>query len=716
MASPSLKAIVAEALALPESQRQAYLESACGADEALRNQVVELLACEGEADGFLEASPMASSEVRLSAGDRVGPYRIVDSLGSGGMGDVYLAERADDAYEQRVAVKVLRTRASLGELEGRFFAERQLLADLEHPNIARLLDGGTSDQGRPYLVMDYVEGEPIDQFGARVSLTERLRLFLDVCSAVAYAHRHLVVHRDLKPANILVTADGQPKLLDFGIAKDLGAAGKTPETRLLVPVTVEYASPEQLAGGVVTTASDVYSLGVVLYELLTGQSPFDSEDPLAGRSQSAPLDRPSTRVRRAAGPLARRLRRQLRGDLDHIVLQALAPKPADRYSSVEQFAREVSRHLAGLPLETRSGVLYRLGKQARRSWRSLSAVAIMLALGGVWLDESLERRALETEFAAVSAELSEYLMGLLLTADSSITGERSEVLEEMLDQGAELITSGAFEDQPKTRAELLNTIGQVYRRQSRFDKAEGLLRESLALTQQYLPPSSDEMAVAYNSFANVLRELGEYPEARVLLRDAITIWRGNHPGDHARLATLFNNLAGVEKDLGLFESSIEHYGEALAMKRRLGSDPVSIAKAIKNLATAQLAAGLLDEAETTLSQALAELDRSEKPQKSARAGIDHHLGRLQRQRGELQKARELIERAYAVRVEIYGEGDHKKTVESLFELALIEELEGNPGRSEELLRRVLAARGRLFGEQHSLAAEVLVALARLSEE
>ncbi len=715
-----LKTIVTEALALPVSERAAYLEQACDGDGELQRQVASLLSFESGDDGFLDRSPMANTDTPLVEGSRLGPYRIVSQLGAGGMGEVYLAERADGAFDQQVAIKVMRARVGSGELVDRFVSERQLLADLEHPNIAKLLDGGTSEDGRPYLVMDYVDGTPIDTHCESQGLTirERLRLILEVCAAVAHAHRYLVIHRDLKPANILVTTEGKPKLLDFGIAKDLGTVGKTPDTQLLVPVTVEYASPEQLTGGAVSTASDVYSLGVVLYELLTGQSPFDGDDPLAGRSRSAPPDRPSTRVRRAGGPRARRLRRQLTGDRDHIVLRALAPKPSDRYPSVEQFAREIERHLQGLPLETRGGVLYRLRKQARRGWKGLVAAAVVLGLGAVWLDEAVERRQAEREaqrMAELTDALGVYLGALFGKADPGTAGERSAALGEMLDYGAELLTSGAFAEQPPMRAELLNAIGQVYRRQNQLDKAEPLLRESLALTRQFLPPDSDELAVAYNSFANVLRDLGQYPEARSLLLEATEIWMGNHPGDHFRLATLLNNLAGVEKDLGRFDAAIQHYREALAMKRRLGMGPAGVAKAIKNLGTALLAAGRLDEADAALAEARQEQSQAEEPELATRAGLDHHQGSIRRQRGDLAAARILLERGYATRIELYGE-DHKKTVEILYELALLEQLEGHLDLAEQQLRRVIEVRRQRLGPRHPQSAEALISLARLVAE
>ena len=271
------------AVALESAERGAFLADTCAGDPALREEVERLLAAHERAGDFIESPAVAIQGARAEADDsaagrRIGPYRVAREIGRGGMGTVYLAERADGHFEQRVAIKLIKRGMDTDLVLSRFRAERQILASLDHPNIARLLDGGTTDDGRPYFVMEYIEGQPIDEYAdaRRLSVAERLDLFLQVCSAVAYAHRHLVIHRDIKPANILVTSDGMPKLLDFGIAKVLHAdpdeaTSTITGLRLLTP---EYASPEQVEGRPATTASDIYSLGVVLYALLTGRSPY----------------------------------------------------------------------------------------------------------------------------------------------------------------------------------------------------------------------------------------------------------------------------------------------------------------------------------------------------------------------------------------------------------------------------------------------------------
>ncbi|HEU4786587.1 MAG TPA: serine/threonine-protein kinase, partial [Gemmatimonadaceae bacterium] len=287
-----IKEVFDAAVALPGADRDAYLAVACAGDSDLRRELDSLLAAHGQASaGFLETPLPALSlfdEGLVGPGSRVGPYLALDRIGRGGMGDVFAALRADGQFEQKVALKIVRSGFATADLLERFRAERQILAGLDHPNIARLLDGGATANGAPYLVMELVEGVPVDEYcSARaLSVSERLQMFLQICSAVQYAHQRLVIHRDIKPGNILVTADGVPKLLDFGIAKMLDPAGGTKET-MLRPFTLEYASPEQVRGELVSTASDVYGLGVVLYQLLTGRLPYAVESGTPGELADA---------------------------------------------------------------------------------------------------------------------------------------------------------------------------------------------------------------------------------------------------------------------------------------------------------------------------------------------------------------------------------------------------------------------------------------------
>ncbi len=383
-----IKNLFAEAAELPSFARAAWLNEACGNDETLRAEIEKLLAADEQAEAFLETAPINSfAREQFAEGESVGAYRIVRELGRGGMGTVYLAERAAAGFEQRVALKVIKRGMDSDEVLRRFFAERQILAQLNHPNIARLLDGGQTADGRPFYVMEYVEGVALDEFAQTHSLavTERLQLFQQVCAAVQYAHQQLVIHRDLKPSNILVTADGTAKLLDFGIAKVLSTDDTATVTQALM-LTPAYASPEQLRGARLTTASDVYALGVILYELLTGVSPYDikpTETQAFSQAvcETEPL-RPSVRASRTKSG------QPINAELDYLVMMALRKEPSRRYGSVEQFSTDIHRYLNGLPVSARPDTLrYRASKFVQRN-RALTAATLAVALslsGGIAL-------------------------------------------------------------------------------------------------------------------------------------------------------------------------------------------------------------------------------------------------------------------------------------------------------------------------------------------
>jgi serine/threonine protein kinase len=411
-----IKGVLATALDMAPEERSGYLDQCCGGDTRLRHHVELLLQREQDVDSsFLNETSFAESAAAVLApednpwlGRRVGAYRILEQIGAGGMGEVYRAFRADDQYRKDVALKVVRAGQDSVSVVTRFKNERQILASLEHPNIARLLDGGTAEDGTPYLVMELIEGQPITEYvdSRKLSIPERLKLFMQVCAAVQYAHQRLIIHRDIKPGNILVTADGTPKLLDFGIAKVLGTDLESQPNATLTAfriLTPEYASPEQIKGEPVTTASDVYSLGVILYDLLTGRSPYPvtlrTPQELAAAICQREPDKLSAAVSRVssqkdlarfsleAAALARgssphKLRKYLSGDLDNIVLMALRKEPFRRYASAEQFAEDIRRHLEQIPVLARKDTTrYRVSKFVARHKASVAvSAALLLAL------------------------------------------------------------------------------------------------------------------------------------------------------------------------------------------------------------------------------------------------------------------------------------------------------------------------------------------------
>ena len=681
-----LKDLVAQAQRLNAQERVAFLERACDDDTALLSEARALLGI-SPGTGFMDEPAVEDIDGgTLKAGTLLGAFRITRALGAGGMGDVYLAERHDGAYEETVAVKVIRLAGGPSELRDRFLSERRLMAELRHPNIAQLLDAGSLEDGRPYFVMEWVDGEPIDSHCRRrgLSVRQRVELMIQVAGAVAHAHRHLVVHRDLKPGNIFVAADGTPKLLDFGVAKDLSDVGKTPSTRLLVPMTPEYASPEQLTGGALTTATDVYSLGVVLYELLTGASPFGgADDPMSGRSQSSPPNRPSSRIVRGEAADRKKLKRQLAGDLDTLILKTLDPDPAKRYSSVEALQRDLWNYLQGRALEAQDGFVYRARKWARRHWKP--ALASVLALGltvGWWLEREERRQAEElaaqrqeqsVNVADATRELGTYLVQMLSVAGRGAGGERNIAVENMINHAAALLDNeSTFASEPLFRATFQGVVGTSMRRMGRARDAKPRLEECLKIRRERLPPEHSEIALAANNLGVTLRQLGELQEAHKLLTEAETIFLplASERKFEKLLASVWSNLGGIERELGNLEISVRRFEQALAARQRLDpEDHDALAKAHKNLASGLIAAGRLDDAEYQLEQALQRF--ALEPIPKTEAGIEHYSGLLAQARGDLDGARAHFEKAYEIRTKVL-DAEHRQTLETKRALASLD--------------------------------------------
>jgi serine/threonine protein kinase len=528
-----------EALEVAPAERAAFLERTARASPALRAEVERLLRASARPPGFLDgagqdyAAPLMNGEDEgpASSGARVGPYRILGEAGQGGMGTVFLAER-DEPYRQRVALKIARGALALdGHLLRRFGEERQILAGLQHPHIAQLLDGGVTEEGLPWLAMEYVQGEPIDRYCAvrALGLEARLGIFLAVCDAVQFAHQHLVVHRDLKPSNILVTPEGQVKLLDFGIAKVLevapdSAADREALTRTGVRVlTPEYASPEQIRSEPVTVRSDVYSLGVLLYELLAGRRPYR----LTGRTplevERAVLEQEPERPSAVAG--APRLRRRLRGDLDTIVLTALRKEPARRYQSVDRLATDLRRYLEGRPVTARPDTWrYRAAKFARRHRLRLAAAAlVMLSLVGGLAGTAWQARAASHE-AAKQREVKDFLIGLFQVSDPEQSRGREINARELLERGTRRADS-ALARSPELQSELLHVLGVIHRELGLYGRADTLLERAVRLSRSVHGEQSADLAARLTDWASVLIRQSRLESADSALQSALLIRR-----------------------------------------------------------------------------------------------------------------------------------------------------------------------------------------------
>lgn len=690
--------LVDELLDLPPEQRDLILRERCGDDAALEAATRKwLAACEHES-GFLDKPPaslatligsLPAGNTPFEPGTRIGPYRLLSVAGVGGMGTVFLAERDDGEFTRRVALKLMRAMAGDGAaLTKRFRAERQILATLEHPNIARLLDGGLTTDGIPYYVMEYVEGQPLDKYVAEqnLSLRERLQLFRQTAAAVRFAHQRLVVHRDLKPSNILVSSTGEVKLVDFGIAKviaqhndDTGPAG-VPQTMtgVLGPVmTPEYASPEQFRGEAITVASDVYSLGVVLYQLLTGQLPFKRGKSLADLEVAVTTLDP-------ARPSDVTGRRELRGDLDTIMLVALRKDPARRYGSVEAFDADVGRHLDGLPVSARPDTLgYRLGKfVTRHRWPVLAATIVAILL--TWSTVSIRRQsARATREAARAAEVSQFLISLLTVPYPYNPDDRTMSMRDLLDSAAARLT-GDLADEARDQPSLLEALAMGYygmgvygpaqrlQRQAMRDRAangedqgnvedsRSMLGEiSMALGDLETARASYDTVVAYyrrkysdtsqwvGTFAvgqgSAQRAQGEVKLAAATFQEARDNLRRHLPDRLLPLANSLTNLGHTYLELGQLADGEAAYREAIAVRKQARASAIELAHAHGNLGRLLAVAKRFAEADSFLTEAERIMHTAIDDSHPQMTSLMSHRAQLALSRGNMREALRLAQ-------------------------------------------------------------------------
>ncbi|MEO7660521.1 MAG: serine/threonine-protein kinase, partial [Pyrinomonadaceae bacterium] len=497
--------LFALALEQPIETRSEFLRQNCEGNESLFAEVRSLLDAADEQENLIEKNSIdlaanVATNGRSLAGKRFGNYKIVREIGRGGMGAVFLAERTDGEFDQQVALKIVRQTFVDAELGKRFRLERQILATLNHPHIARLLDGGVSEMGEPFLAMEYVDGEPLLEYAEdhNLKIEDRLTLFLKICSAVAYAHRSLVIHRDIKPSNILVNGEGDPKLLDFGLAKILDDSSNDATQTAFRAFTPAYASPEQISGKNITTASDVYSLGVVLYELLTGDRPFHFEDKsfeeILRTIEANEPPRPSTAASlkpeiEETNPKSKiQNPNSLRGDLDTIILKALRKESELRYGGVEQLAEDIGRHLNNLPIQARPQTFsYRASRFVRRNKIAMGATLVILLslVTGLavasWQAKIARADRDRAELSAAKARrISGFLEKLMLTANPSWNApgfgrDQDITLIEVIDEAAERVKI-EFAEQPDILAAIQHNLGITYISRGRYDAAESNLR------------------------------------------------------------------------------------------------------------------------------------------------------------------------------------------------------------------------------------------------
>ncbi len=723
-----VNAVFEQALALAENQRGPFLEATCADDPALDRAVCALLHADQSAGCFLEdieanhrPRPPArggpretglrqetglhpETGPRQEAGPRqIGPYQLLRPIGQGGMSTVYLARRSD-GFKRDVALKLIRRDMESAEAERRLKTEREILAHLNHPGIAHLFDGGTTEEGLPYFVMEHIEGTSIDDFCDHQELTvkDRLQLFMKILEAVDYAHQNLIVHRDIKPSNILVTGDGEPKLLDFGISKVLNArmiAGEGSEAtatwmRVLTP---NYASPEQISGGTITTASDVYGLGVLLFKLLTGSLPHrlagstPREVETALREVTPP--RPSDVVvapgaEDSANVLAharrttpKQLSALLRGDLDAIIAQAIQPSPSRRYRSVQQLAEDVRRHLEGRPvLASPDRFLYRVGKLLRRHAQFVAGGALLAAtlalLIGLLVTQNrrlAEERNLVAQERDATAQVLAFTERLLGLADPSVAQGREWTVAEALRQSDALIAS-ELPDSPQIQSRLHGTVGRIFRGLGDSSAAVNHLEQALEIRRQLEGNGSAPSAHAASDLAAALVGTGDFARAESLALEAVNVFREtSNWHDPASVKALNTYVFALCAD-GDFARADEASEEALTHAR-----------------------SLLDERDPELAQAM------------------HNRAHVLNQRADFEAAETLYRAVLNLR-EVVFEEPHPKIASTLVNLAANLDRQGEHAEAKALYQRALALQRRLYGDRHPDLAPTLNNLAVLHQE
>ena len=701
------EAVLDAALRASAADRDRILDEMCANDLDLRHEVESLLASDAQSEGFLNtsaesfASPFVVASAARESGDRpgitVGRYRLVKELGRGGMGAVWLAERADGQFEQHVALKLIKRGMDSEEILQRFIRERQILARLEHPNIARLLDGGMSDDGRPYFAMELVAGKAITAYcdDHQLPLEKRLQLFVLVARAVGYAHRNLVVHRDIKPSNILVDRKGTIKLLDFGIAKVLddtldepGISTRT-NSRIL---TAEYASPEQLAAGRVTTASDIYQLGVILYELVAGERPQASPGSLSGQ-----IRRPSAASRRES-------RRLLKGDIDTIVLRALHEEPERRYPSAEDLAEDVERHLDKRPLRFGAdSASYRAKKFVQRHRLGVFSAAglVVLLIGFLTFDSTRVRRERDRarHEADKATEVSQLMAGFL-QGWSPDASDRGEVSASKLLGEAAVRAERELSNRPEMLAATLSILGDFHTTLGEWRTADSLLTVAQKIQDQPGAPSDADRAATMARRGRLYRFTGRMSEAVDVLRRALALHRSLYGRSHSETLRVERELAIAFRESKRF-TDFEMTLREILSEMHENAQPTSpfALEVSSDLGYSLFHQARYDEAVNILRPTLAHQRALFGDVHVATLYTIRQLGSALRDRGDLDEAEAYYREALRISRALYGE-NHSETEYGLVILSLLLERKNQLAEAESLAREGLAIAVKAHGASH----------------
>jgi serine/threonine-protein kinase len=720
--------LFSKAIDLEKDERIDFLKKECGEDIQIFNEVLSLLESDENIHPLLakKASDLINVEQKINfIGQQIGSYRIIEEIASGGMGTVFLAERSDGLFEQKVALKIIKPGLSTIPIIRRFQQERQVLANLQHANIARLFDGGVTEDKRPFFTMEFVDGTPIDQYcdDKKLSIKKRLELFIKVCEAVQYAHNNLVIHRDLKPSNILIQDDGSPKLLDFGISKVLSAEGENldmptitqAEINLLTP---EYSSPEQFRKQNISVSTDVYSLGLILYKLLVGRSAHEFSASTFSEYEQVVCEKsiakPSSVLTRSdnektAGICNNRsvqenkLKKIISGDLDNICMMALRKDPNRRYASVEMLAYDIERYLNDLPiLARRESFLYASRKFIARHKKAVAAAVIgFFVFNGLILfytfQLKMEKDKAERE-ARKSEQIASFLQNLFLVSDPSESKGESITARELLDRGANSLQR-SLEDDPEVKSQLLNTIGNIYTNLGLFNSAEDILR-NIKDSESKNFIERETYIESLLALARLYRIEGKYDEAKEILDEAYRTASENLNSDHPLLGENYLSLGGYYYETGNYEDSYSYFHKAENMfRKKYGNMNEKVAGAMYNRGTLEFDRGNVNRTDSLYRAALNILINIKGELDTEVAEFQNGLGWILRHKGEYEESKEYYERALNTRIKLLGK-DHPDVAHTLNHMARLYYNQGLFDKAEPIARDALQIRLNVFKEDH----------------
>jgi serine/threonine-protein kinase len=714
------------ALETPTDRRTDWLRQACAGDADLLREVETLLAADADPKSPLDRG-LAETAHALLGDDaalprhRFGPYRIRSVLGEGGMGVVYLAERED--LGSLAAVKILRDASLSPSRRERFASEQRALAQLNHPSIARLYDAGTLPDGTPWFAMEYVDGVPLTTYCATHarSVPGRLELFRAVCEAVRHAHQHAIVHRDLKPSNILVRQDGTVKLLDFGIAKqlesfDLGADQTRTGLRLMTPA---YAAPEQITGGRVGIHTDIYSLGVILYELLAGRLPYDLTQQTAAEIAATLAEREPARpsvVARQAESGAPVTTPASWADLDVLCLTAMHQDPDRRYRTVDALIADIDHFLRAEPLAARPDTMgYRVGKFVRRNWRgvALAAGGLALVIGLVvfYTVRLASARNAALAETARTQRIQGFMLDLFRGGDEVVGPAESLRVVTLLDRGLEEARS--LDDEPRVQADLLQTLGGIYQKLGRLDRADSLLQLALDRRRATLGPDHPDVAASLIALGLLRVDQARLDEAERLTRDGLALTRRTLPPTHVAVARATEALGRVREEQGDYPEAIDLLSEAVRLHSLPGRTPAELLASMHELANAHFYLGHHAVADSINRRALA-TSRQLFGDRDPRVAEElNNLGSIQQELGFYKEAEAYYREALDITRSWYGE-EHHLTATNLTMLGRTLVFQNRYAEGESLLTRALAIQERVFGPVHQRVASTVGELAGIA--